>query len=148
MALPVSKHVADMVCEANIGVWAEMVLAEDSWCVVIARERPLPDRMITVYDSPGGSPEPGLDINRPSVQVVVRGRPDDYLAAWDVASQIKDLLLGRGNETRGGDVWASCTMAGDILPLGTDEGERPLLSMTFDFIVHQGDLSKSHRESC
>lgn len=131
---------------AGIGVFQPNANPATDWVIVISRERPIPNKMIVVYDSPGEAPEPGLDINRPSVQVVVRGDPDKYKDVMFKARRIADEFNGRPSQIVNGDIWASVTMQGDILPLGYDENERPQVSMTFNLIVHQGDLSNSFRE--
>lgn len=141
-----SEGVKDILVENGVGVFASE--SPNVWAIRISRMKNKPNKMICIYDSVGASPEPGLDINYPGIQIVVRGEPDGYRAAWDKCAAIRDRLLGRPSETRGGDIWASVTMSGDILFIGYDDNERPTFSMNFQLIVHQGDLSNSHREAC
>lgn len=145
-ANPPSKNIADILSSSGIGVWASDVATD--WAIVVGDLRDDPNTQICIMDSPGRSPEPGLDINYPSVQIIVRTSANDYLNGWYKCRDIRDVLLGRPSEERDGDVWASCVMAGDIMSLGKDENGRPLLAMNFDLIIHQGDLTNSHRTAC
>lgn len=138
-----SKGVADILVAAGIGEFG----AETDWNIRIGRSKDRPDRHITLYDGPGQPPEPGLDINRPSVQISVRGGQNDYVVAYEKCEAIRDALLGYPTETINGDVWASVTMLGDIMCVGFDEKERPWFTINIQIILHQGDLSESYRIS-
>ena len=140
-----SLGVKDILVEAGIGQWNDSGATADSWVINISRTSDDPDTMITLYDSPGMPPEPGLDIDYPSVQVVVRAGKNGYMAAWAKINQIRNELLGRPSETRNGDVWASVTVGIDIMHLGEDENARPSLAMTLNLIIHQGTSLPTHR---
>jgi hypothetical protein len=140
-----SNGIKDILVENAIGVFQPNATPGD-WVIVISRLRDSPNKMICIYDTPGFAPEPGLDINYPSVQILVRGQPDGYIDGMRKAINIKDVLLGRPTELRGGDLWASFTMSSDIIPLGYDEKERPEFALNFNLIIHQGDLSQSWRQ--
>jgi hypothetical protein len=140
-----SEGVRDILVENSIGVFQPYARAGD-WVIVISRVRDKPNKMIAIMDTGGRAPEPGLDINYYSVQIVVRGEPDGYVDGFKKALAIKDVLLGRHSELRGGDVWASVTMPHDIIPIGYDDNERPEFSLNFNLIIHQGDLANSWRQ--
>lgn len=141
-----SEGVKDILVSAGIGVFASQSATE--WSIRISKMEPKPDKMIAIFDVPGLPPQPGLDINYPALQIVVRGTPAGYVDSYAKAQRIVDELLGRDTETRGGDIWASVTMSSDIINLGYDDNERPMWSMNFQLIVHQGDLTHSHRDPC
>lgn len=141
----ISEGIKDILVENNVGVFQPGAAPTD-WVIVISKVRDAPNKMIVIYDIGGRAPEPGLDINYPSIQVYVRGEPDGYKDAHAKARRIKDVLLGRSNETRNGDVWASVTMQSDVIPIGYDGNERPQFTLNFELIVHQGDLTYSHRD--
>jgi Bacteriophage minor capsid protein len=141
----ISDGIRDILVAASIGVFQPDALDTD-WVISISRMRDKPNKMICVYDSTSLAPEPGLDIDYPGIQIVVRGEPDGYKDAFNKARRIKDALLGMPRTEINGDIWASVTMLGDILPLGYDDSERPEMSMNFQLIVHQGDLTNSYRE--
>lgn len=139
-----SEGVKDILVEDGIGVFASE--SPNVWAIRISRMKDKPNKMICVYDTSGFPPEPGLDINYPGIQVVIRGEPDGYRDAWTKCARVRDSLLGRPSETRNGDIWASVTMTSDIVFTGYDDNERPTFSMNFLLIIHQGDLTNSHRE--
>jgi Bacteriophage minor capsid protein len=140
-----TEGVKNLLEAAGLGVLG----AETGWAIRISRTKDKPDTLITLYDAPGKAPEPGLDINEPTVQVIVRGAPNGYRDAYAKCLRIKDELLGLPSTVMppDNDIWASVTMPRDILSLGYDDNERPIFSLNFDLIIHQGDLSHSYRES-
>jgi Bacteriophage minor capsid protein len=139
-----SEGIKNILVENSIGVFQPNAVITD-WVIVISRLRDLPNKMISILDAGGREPEPGLDINYPAIHIIVRGEPDGYVDTYNKCLDIKDVLLGRKTEIRGGDTWASVTMPQDIIPLGYDENERPEFSLNFNLIIHQGDLSKTTR---
>jgi len=139
-----SEGVKDLLVSDSIGVFA----AETGWAIRISRSKDAPDTLITIYDVAGNIPEPGLDINRPGIQVLVRGDQNGYNAAYSKCENIRDTLLGLPSQTINGDIWASVTMSSDIIFVGYDDKDRPLFTLNFLLIIHQGDLTNSHRESC
>jgi hypothetical protein len=169
MRLLPSEGVKDILVERGIGVFQGDIAnsningnAINGWVISISRARAKPNKMITIIDSGGSAPEPGLDIDYRSVQVLVRGEPNGYKDAASKVLEIKDALLGRPYEERwsGGssgagivsnsvnsDVWASITMPFDWLPIGYDDNERPEFSLNFDIIIHQGMLGSSWRSN-
>lgn len=142
----ISEGIKDILESAGIGVFQPNA-GDNDWHILISRGKPKPDRMIVIYDTSGMAPEPGLDINYPGIQITVRGLPNEYKDLHAKARRIKDELLGMPNTVINGDVWASITMTSDIISLGYDENERPQVAMNFQLIVHQGDLTNSHREA-
>lgn len=141
----ISEGIKDILVESGVGIFQPDAVDTD-WVIVISRQRDKPNKMITIMDTGGFAPEPGLDINYPTIQIIVRGEPDAYVDAHAKCRQIKRFLLGRWSEVRNGDIWASIVMPNDILPLGYDGNERPEFSMNFNLIVHQGDLVDSRRQ--
>lgn len=88
-----------------------------------------PDQCVTVYDSGGFDPLIAT-YGRPTVQVRVRGTKNGYRAAYDLLKKISDeldFLVTTINTTRYLGVWAM----GDILSLGKDKLQRPLLTRNF-----------------
>jgi Bacteriophage minor capsid protein len=142
----ISEGVAEILTELSIGVFQTGAASTD-WVIAIGRHRDKPNRFIAVLDTGGLAPEPGLDINYPSVQIYVRGEPDGYKDTHAKCREIKRALLGRLSETRGGDIWASISMPHDVHPIGVDANERPQFTLNFDLVVHQGNLVGSSRRS-
>jgi len=143
MASP-SEGIKDLMVTGGVGSFG----SETGWAIRISRQKDKPDSLVTIYDTAGLVPEPGLDINRPGIQLLVRGDQNGYKATYAKCEEIRDLLLGLPSQTINGDLWASVVMTSDIIFLGYDEKDRPEFSLNFQLIIHQGDLSNSHRESC
>lgn len=141
----ISEGIKDLLVAAGVGVFQPSAGPTD-WHITISRMRDKPNKMIVVYDHGGLAPEPGLDINYPAIQIAVRGEPDGYKDAHTKARRIKDVLLGLPRTEVNGDIWASVVMTSDVIPLGYDDNERPEFSLNFQLIVHQGDLTYSHRD--
>lgn len=139
-----SVGIKDLLVSAGVGAFG----ASAGWSIRIGRMKDHPDTLITIYDTPGVSPEPRLDINRPSCAVIVRGNQNGYVDTYAKAEEVRNTLLGLPSQTINGDLWAHLTMSGDILHMGYDEKERPMFSLNFQIILHQGDLDGTHRISC
>jgi hypothetical protein len=146
-----SIGIKDLLVSHNIGTFKlnhNTPNSSPGWGISISRQHDKLDTLITIYDTQGLAPEPHLDINRPGVQILVRGSQSGYMAAYQKCEEIRDVLLGLPSQTINGDIWASLTMTSDILWLGYDENERPQFSLNFLLITHQGNLVNSNRESC
>ena len=99
----------------------------------VSKEPPAPDSCVTVYDTGGRDPIGNLDTavesRQPTIQI--RIRDVTYTAAYAVAENIcakMALLLGQHG------IKQAVQMA-DILPIGSDENRRTLLTINFDLFV-------------
>jgi hypothetical protein len=90
-----------------------------------------PDAAVCIFDTGGYAPEVDYEYKRPTVQVLVRGRRDGYLAAHALAADILDVLNGLHNETINSTRYIGIWAEGDVISLGRDGNGRPLLSMNF-----------------
>ena len=94
-----------------------------------------PDAFVTVYDGPGFSPRHTIDdanaIERPGVQVLVRGDPGDYNGAYALARAIKLYLHGLRATITGGTLIVSW-VGGEIMFIDWDDRRRPRLSVNFN----------------
>lgn len=71
------------------------------------KEPPKPTNCVTIYDSPGFSPDLGLKnqgYERPSVQIRIRNK--DYDTGWDLAHAIVTLLHGCAQQTWNGTLYS------------------------------------------
>lgn len=96
-----------------------------------------PDFLIAVYETSGENPmftmgAAATAIDRPSVQVLVRGARGDYVTARDTAYTIRGLLGALTNTTLSGVNVMRVEPQGWLLPLGDDENARPVISQNFD----------------
>lgn len=94
-----------------------------------------PDECVAVYDTGGLPPSALFTLERPSVQVRVRGPKGDYRTGWALAAAIRDFLNGMHGEVINSARYISIFATGDIIPLGSDKSERP--EFTVNFQVHR-----------
>jgi hypothetical protein len=105
------------------------------WPIVVGPVIDKPDRLISIRRTGGKTPNPAHNIDYPSVQVRVRGKVGEYVAADGQARRIKDALLGKPSFDLGGDRWTGIWMIGDIVDLGQDENNRPAFAVNFSLII-------------
>ena len=77
----------------------------------------------------------GYVVDRPRVQVMVRGTRDDYPTARDVAQTIRESLALITDQTISGIRVLRVTSIGSVNALGYDENDRPLVSANFEVAV-------------
>lgn len=92
---------------------------------------------IAVIDSGGRSGEVKIQIEYPSVQILVRGSPGQggYDAAYDKAEKIHAALQGIPQNPVQFARLTSCVAIGFINWLGRDESDRPQFSLNFQLIT-------------
>jgi len=78
---------------------------------------------------------------------MVRGGLNEYIDGYQKASDIKDVLLGMGAQTVGGDRWDGVTGMGDILYLGMDENKCHRFSVNFRIIIEPAANALTNREA-
>lgn len=99
-----------------------------------------PDLCVAVYEYQGQAPmetfgSAAFEIDRPSVQVVVRASKDDYPAARNLAQDLRILLAGVSDTTINGLRVVRLASNGSLLPLGSDDLDRPRLAFNLDCFV-------------
>ncbi len=138
-ANPMSEHIKALLAS---------YVATSGWTVEIGQ---LPDegvaQVIAIIDTPAPPADPKWLLDFPTVQVIVRGEPNAYLATWREAKSVKDVILGvTSYETEvDGDRIVSITMAGDIGYLERDKSQRHLFSMNFNMIVQPFASGETNR---
>jgi hypothetical protein len=116
------------------------------WQLFIGTEPPVPEKVITIFRSGGGSPNPKWLVDYPSVQIRVRGAIGEYDDAQSKASSVKDALLGLGPYAHtSGDVLVQVNMQGDIFPLPADETGKPIFVVNFNLRVEPASTSLTNR---
>lgn len=88
---------------------------------------------VCVYDSGGMAPEPDYVYERPHVQVQVRGSrvPGAYVAAHNMAQQIRDFLMAERNPIVNGARYIGLWPLSDVNFVGYDENHRPQVTVNF-----------------
>ncbi len=95
-----------------------------------------PDVCIGVFEYEGLAPiftmgTAGIEIDKPSVQVLFRATKDDYLTARDAADSSRILLSAVANQTINGLKVLRIEPIGSVMPIGVDKNSRPILSTNF-----------------
>jgi hypothetical protein len=93
---------------------------------------PTPDLCVCIYDTPGESPNPDYNYEKPGVQVRIRGNKGSYEEAYNLAQDIRDFLNGKHNEEINGARYIGIWAEGDIFFVAYDENHRPLLTINFN----------------
>lgn len=123
--------IKDILVSANVGNFA----SSSGWSLHVGRLATSPDSCIACVDTGGLSPYPHIALNFPSVQVLVRSNPGDYIGAHDKARDVIDALLGAGYAVINGDKWGGITQIGDLISLGYDDKNRAMFSANFSVRV-------------
>ena len=129
--MPTSVDCKDLLVTAGIGVFG----ATSGWGIYISREPDLPNSVVTVFDVGGLTPNPAWLLDYPSVQIRVRGNPNDYIKTSDKAQDVKNALLGLTPQIVNGSNIRGITAIGDIAFLNYDESSRPIFTQNWRFTV-------------
>lgn len=140
MALP-SKGICDILT-AHGFVFGGMA----DWAVFIGQLMNSPDRCVCITDSGGRVPDPKWLLDFPSVQIIVRGGPNDYEAASNMMHQIKSLLLGLPSQQINGDQWNQINAASEPSLLGFDQNKRPEFVLNLNLIIEPAVTAFDNRE--
>lgn len=131
MAADPALGIRDLLVTAGVGVFA----AQSGWGIFIGSEPDSPDTAITIYDSGGRDSDFMFLVDRPSVQVRIRGETNGYSAAWSKAYDVFDNLLAIPAQVLNGDRWDGITTIGNINVIGYDEKRRPIFTTNFNIII-------------
>lgn len=123
----------DILIGAGLCVLANA--SDTQWTLKVGKSTGEPDQTITMYDTGGQAPNPRWAVDFPTIQAMVRGKPNDYSATWQRARAVRDALLGIDSVTIGSDRWVSVTCPGDVGFVGYDDSQRPMLSVNFRIIL-------------
>jgi len=94
-----------------------------------------PDAAVSVMQSGGKAANPKWLLDRPSMQVMVRGNKNDYPGTYSKAVAVKNALLGFPSQVINSDRWVQVNMLGDIMNLGFDEEDRALFTLNWELII-------------
>jgi hypothetical protein len=141
-----AEMVKDILVTKSVGTFPA---ASSAWGINISRKTDVPDAQLVCYDSPASeNPNPKWLLEYPHVQVLVRGAPDGYSAAYAKAKAVKDALLGIDPvDVTGVGRIDGITMIADIIPLQYDEKDRPQFTLNFRLIFEPATAAGSSRET-
>lgn len=139
-----AQDIATIISNAGLGV----IAASSGWAIFTGRVPTSPDTVITTYDTGGRDPNAKFLLEEQSIQVSVRGAKGGYALAFDRMQSIKDTLLGAPQQTVDGILYVGIWGIGDIIALGYDDNNRPLLVSNWRVAREPPDSSPStHRQS-
>lgn len=127
MSLP-SKDMADILVTDVVQINGENAEFGVNLFVGIAPKSP--DAVVVVLDTGGFDPDAATDYKRPTIQVLVRGAKNGYQAAYVLAQAVVTSLHALSNKSQG-DSRYSAWQEGDIISVGNDENDRPILTTNF-----------------
>lgn len=131
---PPSIGAKDLLVAANVGVFDDPG-NDEGWPIFISQQPPNKDRCITLIDGGGLAPDPAWLLNEPSLQILIRGRENEYPETYAKTIAVRNALLGLPSQEVNGDWWVSVTQIGEFAFLGYDEKNRPEFSINFRIII-------------
>jgi hypothetical protein len=90
-----------------------------------------PNFCVSVNDSGGYDPQSNYVYEKPTIQILVRGKLWGYTAAYAQIKEIHNVLHDLHGEVWGGSKYIGIWTQGCVLPLGYDNNNRPMLSLNF-----------------
>lgn len=96
----------------------------------VSREPVIPDNVVTLYDTGGGSPANySIELRQPTIQVRVRDA--SYTDAVAKQEQIFGILNAIQTQEIGGRTFLGVHMTTEILSIGRDDNDRHLLTANY-----------------
>lgn len=142
MALTLEEDMRGLLVAASVG--SSTPTAE--WSIHLGSMPAQPNRALSVSRTGGTASNPRWALDFPSMQVMVRGNPGDYVAARNKMQAAKDALLGLPSQDIGDTRWVSVLMIGDWNWLGRDENNRPMFSANFSLIIEPSPTGSNRDE--
>lgn len=140
-----SRHISDLLIA---GGFVAGGANPTDWNVWIGSQPISKDRAISIYDASALAPNPKWLLDYPAVQVKCRGSENDYEAAYNKLSEVKDLLLGVPSYTaNNGDRIVMIVGIGDIAFVGRDANRRPEFVTNYRVTIQPAVTPNTHRES-
>lgn len=126
-----AEGIKDLLVTAGVGVFA----ATSGWGIFIGSEPDSPDTAITIVNTGGRDSDFMFLVDRPSLQVRIRGATNGYQAAYAKAFAVFDNLNALPPQVINDDNWDAITAIGHINNLGFDEKRRPIFTTNFNTII-------------
>jgi hypothetical protein len=101
-----------------------------------------PDLCVALYEYAGAAPlevmrDNSETLERPSVQVLVRGARNDYPTARNLMASVRDTLTAITDETISGVRFLRVNQISSINALGTDENDRPRFTLSLQAVTER-----------
>lgn len=116
-------HITDLLVTKG---YARYTSAKVAWAITIGKMLDDPVRQITIVQTGGLASNPRWLLDYPSIQVRVRGGPNDYQITREKAEILFNLLVGQESYTApNGDRIDHINAIGSVAWMGWDVKERP-----------------------
>jgi hypothetical protein len=141
-------HIADIL--VTKGFRRFVGNAAQDWDITVGKMLDAPNRQITIYRTGGLAKNPRWLLDYPSIQVKVRGGPNDYLLSQQKAVLANEALLGIESFTASnGDRIVHINAIGDVASTGWDDEKRPEWTFNLRLITEPaaGNLPGTNREA-
>lgn len=143
----IAKSPAELVKDlipSTIGSFTDVT---NPWRLCVGLMVDTPHQQIGFYDAPGQVPDPKWLLDYPAVQVIVRGQPQGYQAAFQKMRDVYDVLLGADPRVNAnGDSIDAITVLAPPSLTGYDKQQRPEISGNFRLIVRPVASAFTNRE--
>lgn len=101
-----------------------------------------PDLCVALFEYAGAAPLEVLSddtatLERPSVQVMVRGARNDYPTAKTLIENVRNTLTGIANEDISGERFLRVQELSSINALGVDDNDRPEFSLSLQVVMER-----------
>lgn len=139
-------HVADILVSKGSRRYASPVA---DWDITVGKMLDVPNRQVTIYKTGGLANNPRWLIDYPSIQVKVRGGPNDYVLANTKAQLLQNQLVGVTSfVASNGDLIDSIVAIGDVSHTGWDDEKRPEFTFNLRLIAEPlaANLAGTNRE--
>ena len=126
-------HIADILVSKGYRRYTTPVA---DWDITIGKSNDAPARQITIYKTGGLANNPKWLIDYPSIQIKVRGGPNDYRLVNEMAHILQSVLVGIDPvDMLNGDRIDSITAIGDVGSTGWDDANRPHFTFNLRLIA-------------
>lgn len=129
MSLPLTMHIKDLLETASV--------VTSSWPIFIGSEPDNPNECITLYDTPGSSPNPKFLLDYP--RFLARVRSLSYEQGFAKAQELKEALLGLPSQDHDGIRLVGIWVVTDTHFLKADERGRSIFVNTWRMIVEPSE---------
>ena len=91
-----------------------------------------PDLCVCIYDTGGPAPAPNYVLNKPTIQIRVRGSQNGYQTAYDLAQSIKEMLGDVHNRVVNSTRYIGVWVMSEVSFVGYGAKDRP--EFTFNLL--------------
>lgn len=143
--------IKDILVAKAVGVFAAGAQSAD-WSIFYDAEPVAPNRCLTITPYGGEDSNPAWLLDKPKVQIRIRGNANDAVATWEKACSVLEALTGYPShdypaspatkEAR----WVGVWNRGGVLRLGLDKNDRPIFVVNFQLIIEPVASATSNRQ--